>query len=177
MQFLSTVIQATRKTTDVFQHGERKVIYWQIVWQFHEHYLPSLLACTVCRVESRIHVIYANFSTHRQDVRAETRIYQSVATFNHTVWIHVCCYHIILFLAVRCWVRLGLALLSICFNMCRVVCSEILHVTVFLWHVVCRFMSHLLDGIVLAILLWSPSQRPVFLSSWWQLIGCFSAPC
>lgn len=125
----SILVQATRKTTDVFQHGERKVIYWQIVWQFHEHYLPSLLACTVCRVQSRICVIYANFSTHRQDVRAETRICQSVGTFNH-ITVVITFVAVTLFLAVRCWARLGRALPSICFNMCRLICSEIFHVSV-----------------------------------------------
>lgn len=36
-------------------------------------------------VESWIQVIYANFSTHYQHVRTETRIYQAAWTFSHLI--------------------------------------------------------------------------------------------
>lgn len=124
---------------------------------------PSLPACIVHTSHGGVMdlvVIYANFSTHCQHVRTETGIRQSARTWSHPiVMLRVCCL-IILFLAVG----LGLLLPPICFNMWRVVCSEMLcSASLFLLRdVVCGLAPHLLGGINPAILLWSPSLWEYF---------------
>lgn len=69
-------------------------------------------------------------------------------------WSNVCCCLILSFA-----VRLGVLLLSVCFNMQRVVCSEMLcSMSLFLLRdVACRLVPHLLGEINNATLLWTPS--------------------
>jgi len=53
------------------------------------HHLYQLVLFTQV-MESWIHVIYANFSTHHQHVRTETRVCQSVCTFSHLIVMIIC---------------------------------------------------------------------------------------